>query len=112
MNCVTVFVTTAMLILQYDHRISEKYGNGMDNSKHQRDPSENKKRNSPNLEGFNETSYIYAVRQDPDAYKRNAFNQEASDKLPSDRSIPDTRHYRSVLPYRSAGQYGSCIIRM
>ena len=51
-----------------------------------------KKSVSPNLEGFNETAYVTGSLHDRDAYKLNAFNQEESDKLPSDRSIPDTRH--------------------
>lgn len=59
-----------------------------------REKSGKKKGNSPNLEGFNETTYIHGIQRDPDAYKRNAFNQEESDKLRSDRSVPDTRHYK------------------
>ena len=47
---------------------------------------------SPNLEGFNETTYIRGSLHDNDAYKLNAFNQQKSDELASDRSIPDTRH--------------------
>lgn len=50
------------------------------------------KKRSPNLEGFNETHYLLTAPRDSDAYKKNAFNQEASDKLPSDRAIPDSRH--------------------
>lgn len=49
---------------------------------------------SPNLQGFNETAYILGdMRDRVDAYKYNAFNQEESDKVASDRSVPDTRHY-------------------
>ncbi len=48
----------------------------------------------PNLEGFNQTDYIRTGHRDSNSYKLNAFNQEESDKLPSDRSIPDTRNYR------------------
>lgn len=51
---------------------------------------------SPNLEGFNETDYIAKGRHDTDAYKLNGFNQEASDKLSSDRTVPDTRSYQYV----------------
>ena len=48
---------------------------------------------SPNLLGFNETAYILGDGRDSrDVYKRNGFNQVESDKLPSDRSVPDTRH--------------------
>lgn len=49
---------------------------------------------SPNLEGFNETDYIAKARHDTDAYKLNGFNQEASDKLNSDRTVPDTRNHK------------------
>ena len=49
---------------------------------------------SPNLQGFNETAYILGdMRDRVDAYKYNAFNQEESDKVASDRSVPGTRHY-------------------
>ncbi|XP_018331841.1 polypeptide N-acetylgalactosaminyltransferase 2 [Agrilus planipennis] len=43
---------------------------------------------------FDETSYISkgALRSGEDPYVRNRFNQEASDKLPSNRDIPDTRN--------------------
>ena len=42
---------------------------------------------------FDEKSYIEAkaVKPGEDAYVRNKFNQAASDKLPSNRAIPDTR---------------------
>lgn len=47
----------------------------------------------PNLLGFNATAYILGGRIDKhDAYKINAFNQEASDRAAIDRQIPDTRH--------------------
>lgn len=52
------------------------------------------KKQSPNLLGFNETEYIAKGHKDRDAYKLNAFNQAESDKLKSDRAIPDTRNYR------------------
>lgn len=42
--------------------------------------------------GFNETRYIFTEPKDKDSYKKNAFNIAASDKLTSDRKIPDTRH--------------------
>ena len=89
--------------IQYDHRSSKvdrnegKSKNEVERSKHgQPDQSGKNKKNSPNLEGFNETAYVFAVKRDSDSYKRNAFNQEASDKLQSDRSLPDTRHYKLV----------------
>lgn len=43
---------------------------------------------------FNEESYISKGRLKPgeDAYHSNKFNQEASDKLQSNRPIPDYRH--------------------
>ncbi len=55
---------------------------------------------SPNLEGFNETAYILGSPKDSDTYKLNAFNQAESDKIASDRSIPDTRNYRWVWQYK------------
>lgn len=88
---------------QYDHRPPDRKlddGKSSDDvlgSRPQRENSGKQGGNSPNLEGFNETEYILAVKRDADSYKHNAFNQEASDKLRSDRSLPDTRHYRSVL---------------
>ncbi|KAI0208903.1 hypothetical protein LSAT2_006405 [Lamellibrachia satsuma] len=44
---------------------------------------------------FNEKGYIDKTRLQPgqDAYARHKFNQAASDRLASDRSVPDTRHH-------------------
>lgn len=52
------------------------------------------KNKSPNLEGFNATNYIATGHKDTDSYKLNAFNQAESDKLLSDRTVPDTRNYK------------------
>ncbi|CAI8012812.1 Polypeptide N-acetylgalactosaminyltransferase 2 [Geodia barretti] len=52
------------------------------------------KKVSPNLIGFNETKYLRSSHKNSDAYKLNAFNQVESDKLHSDRLIPDTRNYK------------------
>lgn len=43
---------------------------------------------------FNELEYISKgyLANEENAYVRNKFNQLASDSIPSDRSIPDTRH--------------------
>ncbi|EFA01652.1 polypeptide N-acetylgalactosaminyltransferase 2 isoform X1 [Tribolium castaneum] len=43
---------------------------------------------------FDETGYVSrgGLRQGEDPYIRNRFNQEASDNLPSNREIPDTRN--------------------
>ncbi len=40
---------------------------------------------------FDERLYIDSLREMGDPYKKNAFNVEASDLLPSDREVPDTR---------------------
>lgn len=47
---------------------------------------------------FDEEAYIAKTRIGPgqDAYARNKFNQAASDKLKSNRDIPDTRNPRLV----------------
>lgn len=43
---------------------------------------------------FDETGYIQrgGLRTGEDPYVRNRFNQQASDVLPSNRNIPDTRN--------------------
>lgn len=43
---------------------------------------------------FDEHGYIKrgSLRQGEDPYIRNRFNQQASDALPSNRDIPDTRN--------------------
>lgn len=43
---------------------------------------------------FDENAYVSrgALREGEDPYLRNRFNQQASDALPSNRDIPDTRH--------------------
>lgn len=42
---------------------------------------------------FDEKSYVKgnALKEGEDPYLRNKFNQQASDALPSNREIPDTR---------------------
>lgn len=44
---------------------------------------------------FDEKVYIDKTRLQPgqDAYARHKFNQAASDRLTSNRNIPDTRHH-------------------
>ncbi|XP_053553963.1 polypeptide N-acetylgalactosaminyltransferase 16 [Bombina bombina] len=48
------------------------------------------------LNGFDEKSYLSSkyIKPGEDPYRQHAFNQLESDKLPSDRPIRDTRHYR------------------
>lgn len=43
---------------------------------------------------FDEVGYIQrgGLRTGEDPYVRNRFNQQASDQLPSNRNIPDTRN--------------------
>lgn len=43
---------------------------------------------------FDEAGYIQrgGLRTGEDPYQRNRFNQQASDQLPSNRAIPDTRN--------------------
>lgn len=45
---------------------------------------------------FDEAGYIGKTRLTPgqDAYAKNKFNQAASDRIKSNRDIPDTRHPR------------------
>ncbi|XP_067623604.1 polypeptide N-acetylgalactosaminyltransferase 2 [Eurosta solidaginis] len=66
--------------------------------------------NAGEWEYFDEAGYIRggALRTGEDPYIRNRFNQEASDALPSNRDIPDTRNpmcrnkkYREDLPETS-----------
>lgn len=81
---------------QYDHRSSKKVDIINEELGHEspldKKPEEQSKLHSPNLVGFNETHYLLTAPKDKDAYKKNAFNQEASDKLGSSRSIPDSRN--------------------
>ncbi|XP_038130331.1 polypeptide N-acetylgalactosaminyltransferase 14-like [Cyprinodon tularosa] len=51
------------------------------------------------LEGFDERSYLNARRWKPgdDPYTLYAFNQRESERIPSDRALRDTRHYRSLI---------------
>uniref|UniRef100_A0A3B3TZU9 Polypeptide N-acetylgalactosaminyltransferase n=1 Tax=Poecilia latipinna TaxID=48699 RepID=A0A3B3TZU9_9TELE len=56
------------------------------------------------LEGFDERSYLNARRWKPgdDPYTLYAFNQRESERIPSDRALRDTRHFRcSALHYDS-----------
>ncbi|XP_014824174.1 PREDICTED: polypeptide N-acetylgalactosaminyltransferase 14-like [Poecilia mexicana] len=48
------------------------------------------------LEGFDERSYLNARRWKPgdDPYTLYAFNQRESERIPSDRALRDTRHFR------------------
>lgn len=41
---------------------------------------------------FDEAGYVTAGSKDLDPYVKNRFNQAASDALPSNRAIPDTRN--------------------
>ncbi|XP_023808714.1 polypeptide N-acetylgalactosaminyltransferase 14 isoform X1 [Oryzias latipes] len=56
------------------------------------------------LEGFDERSYLNARRwrQGDDPYTLYAFNQRESERIPSNRALRDTRHYRcTALQYDS-----------
>lgn len=46
---------------------------------------------------FDEAAYVAGGAKDIDPYVRNRFNQAASDALPSNRAIPDTRNAMWVL---------------
>ncbi|XP_008291597.1 polypeptide N-acetylgalactosaminyltransferase 14-like [Stegastes partitus] len=48
------------------------------------------------LEGFDERGYLSARRWKPgdDPYTLYAFNQRESERIPSNRALRDTRHYR------------------
>ena len=50
---------------------------------------------APNLKDFDTEAYLgpKRVRNGGDGFTRNKFNQIASDNLPIDRSVPDTRSY-------------------
>lgn len=41
---------------------------------------------------FDEGGYVAGGAKDSDPYVRNRFNQAASDSLPSNRAVPDTRN--------------------
>lgn len=41
---------------------------------------------------FDEGGYVAGGSKDQDPYVRNRFNQAASDNLPSNRIVPDTRN--------------------
>lgn len=41
---------------------------------------------------FDEGGYVGGGQRDSDPYVRNRFNQAASDALPSNRAVPDTRN--------------------
>ncbi|XP_034436633.1 polypeptide N-acetylgalactosaminyltransferase 14 [Hippoglossus hippoglossus] len=53
------------------------------------------------LEGFDERSYLSARRWKPgdDPYTLYAFNQRESERIPSNRALRDTRHYRIAPPF-------------
>ncbi|KAM6906753.1 polypeptide N-acetylgalactosaminyltransferase 14 [Lycodopsis pacificus] len=56
------------------------------------------------LEGFDERGYLSARRWKPgdDPYTLYAFNQRESERIPSNRALRDTRHYRcTTLHYDS-----------
>ncbi|XP_068565334.1 polypeptide N-acetylgalactosaminyltransferase 14 [Cebidichthys violaceus] len=51
------------------------------------------------LEGFDERGYLSARRWKPgdDPYTLYAFNQRESERIPSNRALRDTRHYRTPI---------------
>ena len=63
------------------------------------------------LEEFEEKSYLSAQRWKPgdDPYKLYAFNQRESERIPSNRALRDTRHYRCshthIHPYTHTHTY-------
>ncbi|AWP20412.1 Polypeptide N-acetylgalactosaminyltransferase [Scophthalmus maximus] len=56
------------------------------------------------LEGFDERSYASARRWKPgdDPYALYAFNQRESERIPSNRALRDTRHYRCTTLHYDA----------
>lgn len=48
---------------------------------------------------FDEKDYVSrkVLKAGEDSYLKNKFNQAESDKLASNRDVPDTRHYKSVF---------------
>ncbi|XP_029352920.1 polypeptide N-acetylgalactosaminyltransferase 14 [Echeneis naucrates] len=59
------------------------------------------------LEGFDERGYLVARRWKPgdDPYTRYAFNQRESERIPSNRALRDTRHYRNLRCCRPAARW-------
>lgn len=57
---------------------------------------QNENENKVKWEYFDEKSYISKATVSPngDVYSRNKFNQLASDNIPSNRMIPDTRNFQ------------------
>lgn len=61
---------------------------------HQQSTRHNNKSDRPSWDYFDEQNYIHkgSLRTGEDPYIRNRFNQQASDRLASNRAIPDTRN--------------------
>ncbi|RWS13908.1 polypeptide N-acetylgalactosaminyltransferase 2-like protein, partial [Dinothrombium tinctorium] len=62
---------------------------------------------------FDERKYISkaTVAPDGDFYARNKFNQKESDSLPSNREIPDTRHFKcSSIKYDTSNLPATSVI--